>query len=100
MNTLSLDIYPLKQKWRGKRPRPWVDQGLSASPEYISFIADFSIYVYGGKMVRMALRKKMPSCVGLLRFGLSRALAGELPAAYPVDHPSPFIMERLACPGV
>ena len=30
---LAHRTFPRKEKWRGKSPRPWVDQGLSASPE-------------------------------------------------------------------
>ena len=51
--------------------------------------------------VRVALeREQVTACVGLLRLGFGHELAGELPATYPVDHPAPFLMECLACPGV
>ncbi len=45
-------------------------------------------------------RDKMPSCVGFFRFGLRRELAGELPAAYLVDHPAPPLVEGLGCAGI
>ena len=44
-------------------------------------------------------REKMPTRVGLLRLGLGCELAGELPATHLVDHPAPFLVERLARSG-